>query len=924
MEGNLSSAIQDLATSGLTPQILGVPIGELTKNIIPLSLQNARKFFPKESSIFKKNGELRPKDGYFWEYNGTVRFKNLDPDFLEYKDGKVVIDRITGLPKRINYLSGGKTHLYFLPADEAANESTKGYLWFTEGEKKKELLTYLCMIRLVYQDLFRAPYLSPDYKYGVFGGSGVFNFICTPEWKTIQSRGKPIMIAFDADWETNTDIPFAELKLIAALVINGASLKKIKSLIWNSHEGKGVDDYLYRVYSQAMGDKEAFQVNGKDTWKPCIETHPMLNALNRLVKMAVHPFQKYEMMGLDFICQALASVYRQGLEFKKSHEEEIIAYLKSHIFTKARLSVIRATFADAVKHAQLKQALVGDEYFLTEQRIGDRFAAEWKHKLRWNRTRKTWMVWTGKLWETDNDEVTWRAAKQTIKGIQTELPTLEGITSEKRRELALIAYKQCETKKFKDNLIAEGKQGTSGMTVLETTFDANPYMLNSQNGMLHLDKFMEPEGGFAWHTPEAYCSQILSCGYEPSAQCPEWLKFINMIFDNTHVVTDDFLAELDDLQVDANVIDSLAACQNGDNIEYHPEEFETLLKEIADDTITSKNAIGNLATGQSIKAQREAWKQYCYQRCRKRQPVVDFVQQCVGLGLSGLSNEKVLLFCYGPGGDNGKTTFFNVMERLLGEYFYRINIESLLYTKMRGQNNDEIADMKGKRMVVTSEVSEGSLNVSLIKTLTGAEGKIKATRKYEHPMEFRPSHTLWMFGNQMPRVHVINDPIWQRIKVIRFTVSIPDVLPKGKVLPQDKAVDMLCEELPGILNWALRGWMHYQQHGLLSPKEIELESLRYKTEQDKIGLFFEERCVLSTVNEPKPGLKILRGRLYEDYIAWCTENHEKPIGKIRFYNDVETRGFLARQAGKNHHYFHGIGLVADIEDTADNPFGYND
>ena len=73
--------------------------------------------------------------------------------------------------------------------------------------------------------------------------------------------------------------------------------------------------------------------------------------------------------------------------------------------------------------------------------------------------------------------------------------------------------------------------------------------------------------------------------------------------------------------------------------------------------------------------------------------------------------------------------------------------------------------------------------------LTGAEGKIKATRKYEHPIEFRPSHTLWMFGNQMPRVHVINDPIWQRIKVIRFTVSIPQVLPQGELLPQRKGVD---------------------------------------------------------------------------------------------------------------------------------------
>jgi len=436
MKPQLVSAIKDLASSGLTPQILGVPMPDILQDIRPLSDKKAQKFFSEDSCLFNRDGELRPKDGYFWVYSKVARFKNLDPSFVEYQDGKPVVEKVTGLQKPIKYLSipGETTHLYVLDTDREANKSTKGYLWFTEGEKKKRLLTFLCLMRQRHQSVFRAPYLSPDYKYGILGSSGVYNFICAPEWHTLQVKGKPIILALDADWETNTDIPFAELKLIAALVAEGASLKKIKSLSWSPLEGKGIDDYLIRAYMQAMDGKDAFQENGSNGWTPLIDSHPMLNALNRLVKMARHPFQKYEMMGLDFFCHALASIYKQGLEFTKSQEEEIITFLKTNIFLKSRLSVIRATLQDAVKkHTKISG---GDEAFLlTEQRNGERFAREHIDRLRWNHTRQLWMSWTGKFWTVDDEEVAYQLAKQTLRSIQAEIPLLQGLTDERRRTL---------------------------------------------------------------------------------------------------------------------------------------------------------------------------------------------------------------------------------------------------------------------------------------------------------------------------------------------------------------------------------------------------------------------------------------------------------------------------------------------------------
>ena len=78
--------------------------------------------------------------------------------------------------------------------------------------------------------------------------------------------------------------------------------------------------------------------------------------------------------------------------------------------------------------------------------------------------------------------------------------------------------------------------------------------------------------------------------------------------------------------------------------------------------------------------------------------------------------------------------------------------------------------------------------------------------------------------------------------------------------------DKLRTELPGILTWAVRGCLQWQEHGLEAPKRVTEATDDYRVEIDTLGDFLEERC------EFDPDYKTTSKDLYSAYQAWCLEN----------------------------------------------------
>ncbi len=255
-----------------------------------------------------------------------------------------------------------------------------------------------------------------------------------------------------------------------------------------------------------------------------------------------------------------------------------------------------------------------------------------------------------------------------------------------------------------------------------------------------------------------------------------------------------------------------------------------------------------------------------------------FMRRLVGYCLTGSTQEHVLPFLHG-GGSNGKSTLLGVVLALLGTDYAIKAPTDLLLAKKNEAHPTELADLFGKRFVACIEAEDGRrLAESLVKELTGGD-RIRARRMREDFWEFSATHKIWLGANHKPQVRGTDHGIWRRIKLIPFTVTIPDD-------KQDKELPVkLLGELPGILNWALQGCQEWQRFGLGEPSAVKEATNEYRTEMDVLGDFIAERCI------EQDGLIEFASELYHAYAAWITERGERPVSQTRFGTQLETRGF---------------------------------
>ncbi|MCL4559072.1 MAG: phage/plasmid primase, P4 family [Chloroflexi bacterium] len=215
-----------------------------------------------------------------------------------------------------------------------------------------------------------------------------------------------------------------------------------------------------------------------------------------------------------------------------------------------------------------------------------------------------------------------------------------------------------------------------------------------------------------------------------------------------------------------------------------------------------------------------------------------YLQKALGYSLTGINDEQSIFFPYGLGA-NGKTTTVETISNLAGDYGLRTDIEALLVSGARGQGaTPTIAALAGVRFAVASEVPEGRrLNESLIKDLTGGD-TLTARRLFSEPFSFKPTHKLWMVGNFRPRVNDSSLGFWRRMRLIPFTVTIPE----NQRRPTGELAAEFQEEAPGILNWLICGCLFWQSDGLKMPDMVQQATKEYQSESDLVQQFLDERC----------------------------------------------------------------------------------
>lgn len=271
-----------------------------------------------------------------------------------------------------------------------------------------------------------------------------------------------------------------------------------------------------------------------------------------------------------------------------------------------------------------------------------------------------------------------------------------------------------------------------------------------------------------------------------------------------------------------------------------------------------------------------------------------YVQKCVGYSLTASTSEQCLFFLYGSG-RNGKSVFIDTIKELVGTYAANIQADSLMVKRSGSSgHNEDIARLKGKRLVTSSEPNEGSrLDEGMIKQLTG-EDVVSASYKGLHVFEYKPKYKLWIATNHKPYIRGTDEGIWRRIKIIPFLVTIP----KEKI---DKNLSSkLKAELPGILNWAIEGAIRWQKEGLGESAQIDQASKEYRREMDTMGTFLEE------TTEECSWEKVQASDLFKAYNRWALENNEPKMNATNFGRRMSKR--LEKKQIKGRNYYTGIKL----------------
>ena len=315
----------------------------------------------------------------------------------------------------------------------------------------------------------------------------------------------------------------------------------------------------------------------------------------------------------------------------------------------------------------------------------------------------------------------------------------------------------------------------------------------------------------------------------------------------------------------------------------------------AQDYITKQTAVDPSGDGMDV------WEDALQTFFQGDADLIRYVQEIVGLAAIGKVYIEALVIAYGEG-RNGKSTFWNTIARVLGTYSGNMSADTLTVGCKRNVK-PELAEAKGKRMIIAAELEEGMrLNTSNVKQLCSTD-EIYAEKKYKAPFSYVPTHTLVLYTNHLPRVGAIDQGTWRRLIVIPFNAKI-----EGKADIKNYA-DFLFKMAGGaVLSWIIEGAKRViaSDYKIAQPRVVQDAIQKYKENNDWLSHFLEDCC------EIDPSYEAKSGEVYNTYRSYCNQMGEYARSTTDFYTAIEAADFT-RHKTKKGMLIRGFRLKSEFE-----------
>ena len=273
----------------------------------------------------------------------------------------------------------------------------------------------------------------------------------------------------------------------------------------------------------------------------------------------------------------------------------------------------------------------------------------------------------------------------------------------------------------------------------------------------------------------------------------------------------------------------------------------------------------------------------------------NYLQYIAGQAVIGKIYHEGVVIAHGDGA-NGKSTLFNTIFDVLGDYSGKIPAEALT-TKVKNAKVD-LAELLGKRFILASETEEGvRLSIGMLKQIASVDD-IVAEKKYHDPFTFTPSHLTVLYTNYLPKVGSNDKGTWRRLIVAPFNADIEN--------PQkDFAEKLIAKSSGAVMKWLIEGAQLFLKanYNLPECKAVDEAIKKYREENDWLSAFVEECCIVGKLE------KATGNQLYTVYKEWATENGEYVRRNRDFASALKSAGFEPKKT-KTGNVWQGLSIDA--------------
>lgn len=263
--------------------------------------------------------------------------------------------------------------------------------------------------------------------------------------------------------------------------------------------------------------------------------------------------------------------------------------------------------------------------------------------------------------------------------------------------------------------------------------------------------------------------------------------------------------------------------------------------------------------------------------------------------LQGKNTEKFFSVATGDG-DNGKSIFFKMQQRALGNYYAELPLE-IITTKQKSSSGarPELMYAKGTRLAVISEHDKSALLAVLVKILTGGDD-LPIRSLFQEIKRFIQTYHLYLQTNDPPEFDDPARSIKARVDILPFIVTFVDEAPatleeqiKTRQYPKDNDLDEEINSLGSAVLWCMVNDFHdYSLNNLKKdiPPYITEYMKNYWDENDMFTGFINDCLTIDNQDKSGKGGYLVRGthgsvnhrEIYKVFQVWFKQ--ERPGNKV--------------------------------------------